>query len=64
MMVRLINLEIYAIIIYDMIKELNIFIKITEELVLREILELVRHRELILFLLIAMIGLKIIMLKI
>lgn len=63
-MVRLINLEIYAIIIYDMIKELNIFIKITEELVLREILELVRHRELILFLLIAMIGLKIIMLKI
>lgn len=64
MMVRLINLEIYAIIIYVMIKELNIFIKITEELVLREILELVRHRELILFLLIAMIGLKIIMLKI
>ena len=64
MMVRLINLEIYAIIIYDMIKELNIFIKITEELVLREILELVRHRELILFLLIAMIGLKITMLKI
>lgn len=47
-----------------MIKELNIFIKITEELVLREILELVRHRELILFLLIAMIGLKITMLKI